>query len=484
MSNPTQPEAFADAEDDKDLSEAMAELRKVINPFTPGHEAYSHDSERKTFNPDWMKHLPGSVKLTQLSLAGTHDSMALHGTTEHAVCQRMTLQTQLESGIRALDIRCKLKDGDFKIYHGSHYQQCNFGDVLTTLAQFLKAHPSETVVMRMRDEDDRDKRNPGFEQFFVDHYWNQSYPFLKNATGGNTLAEDDLVMSRMAGHIVMLDNFSLQRTTYGTRYLDFDIQDHWEMGVITHLYNKWERVAAQLLAANHKGEGKIVNFLSASPSLSFPYFVASGKSDPRTGAPRLATGRTTPIWKNSWLDFPRLACIGPVCSICYEGTNVLTAQRTGDGAGIHQFVGIVYADFPGPALIDRIIGLNDRLMRTTLPGLAALVRRLASIKPEKENKDEWQAIRKSLEACQSQNELDQFKALLSILGKTEPRKANREEWRTIRSACADILKSLTPQNQREQFKRLVQTLGKIEPKVDNRDEWRAIRFTCGSVLLS
>ena len=468
-------------EDDKDIDEVLRELRSPLNPITASHEAYSHDSEPKTFNPDWMKKIPDDVRLEQLSMLGTHDTMALFGLTEHAICQRMTLKDQLESGIRALDIRCKLKDNDFKIYHGSHDQKANFGDVLKVINRFLDENPSETIILRLKQEEDPKDRKSGFDAFFVEKYWSdKSHPFLQEADGSDKLKDTNPKLGAMRKRIVLLDNFSSASITYGISFKSFIIQDEWEMGVITNLYKKWKTVAQHLHIANVKKAGRHINFLSASPTWSFPYFVASGKSNPRTGAPRLATGRTTPIWKSSWLDFPRLACIGPVCSICYEGTNVLAAQRI--GARIDHFVGIVYADFPGPALIDNVIALNDKLIDAPIKGLLALQRRLVSIKPEKENKQEWKAIRDAIAAGRNNSESDQFKKLLTILSTTQPKSANKKEWENIRVVCAGILKIITPQNQNEQFKRLVTELSKIEPKADNKTEWQAIRFTCERIL--
>ena len=91
---------------------------------------------------------------------------------------------------------------------------------------------------------------------------------------------------------------------------------------------------------------------------SFPYFVASGQSSPGTNDPRLLTGRTTPGWKDSWPDFPRVGCFIGICSIAFEGTNILSADRIGKGKEFDKYVGMVISDFPGKDLINAIISLN------------------------------------------------------------------------------------------------------------------------------
>lgn len=66
--------------------------------------------------------------------------------------QRMTLMDQLLSGIRFLDIRARLYQGDFAIHHDLVYLKKNFDDVLRETTDFLRAHPSETVYMRLKQE--------------------------------------------------------------------------------------------------------------------------------------------------------------------------------------------------------------------------------------------------------------------------------------------------------------------------------------------
>ncbi|MCJ8270340.1 MAG: hypothetical protein MJK04_13175, partial [Psychrosphaera sp.] len=105
-----------------------------------------------------------------------------------------------------------------------------------------------------------------------------------------------------------------------------------------------------------------MNYLSASTG-EFPYFYASGHSNPATGAPRLATGMTTPIFDDSWPDYPRVSCVWlavEVCTIAYEGNNILTADFIEDNNGI-TYVGIIMADFPGERLIKRVTNLNPFL---------------------------------------------------------------------------------------------------------------------------
>jgi 1-phosphatidylinositol phosphodiesterase len=138
----------------------------------------------------------------------------------------------------------------------------------------------------------------------------------------------------------------------------FNLKDNWE------LYGKWIKVKTMIDKIDSdvragqlpNGIAYFMNYLSASGGVVFPYFVASGHSSPATGAPRLATGRTTPGWK-SWEDFPRVNCLGVICTIAFEGTNTLAANHISSKIK-KGLVGIMMADFPGQGLIDAVIALN------------------------------------------------------------------------------------------------------------------------------
>lgn len=316
--------------------------------------AYSHDSGpgRGYTNPGWMARLANGVKLSQLSIPGTHDTMSHHG-GDAVMTQSMDLATQLNSGIRALDIRCRHINNAFAIHHGFVYQQANFDDVMKAVTAFLAAHPTETVLMRVKEEYDAKGNSRDFAATFADYMARYPGKFWKYTSDNPTLGE-------VRGKIVLLQNFS-SATQYGIKWGSLNIQDDYNFGTNWDLESKWNKVARQMDAAKADGGAAIyVNFLSGSGG-SFPYFVASGHSSPGTGAPRLATGKTTPGWKNCCKMFPRVECAIGICTIAFEGTNVLFGTRllaynNAQKAKFH--VGIVMADFPGYGLIQAIVSQN------------------------------------------------------------------------------------------------------------------------------
>lgn len=318
--------------------------------FAHNSPYYSHDSGIDHSNPDWLSLVPGQIHLKDLSLPGTHDTMSLYG-GDIVQTQSMSLSTQLSAGIRVLDIRCRRIDNKFAIHHGLVYQHANFDDVLIAITQFLAQHPRETVLMRLSEEYDVANSTLSFAEIFNNYINDGRYSnFIWRGADANP------TLDAVRGKVVILRNFSNSNT--GLNYHNANIQDQYNVSTNWDLYGKWTAVKNQLYAANASNaasRGMFMNYLSASGG-SFPYFIASGHSSPGTSAPRLATGLTTPGWNGSYPDFPRVDCFIGICTIAFEGTNILTANLI-DNARL-SFVGIIMADFPGQGLIDKIIRLN------------------------------------------------------------------------------------------------------------------------------
>lgn len=60
-------------------------------------------------NKNWMNYIDNSRTISELSIPGTHGSMALYGSVlgDILINQTMNLDIQLNSGIRYIDIRCR-----------------------------------------------------------------------------------------------------------------------------------------------------------------------------------------------------------------------------------------------------------------------------------------------------------------------------------------------------------------------------------------
>lgn len=315
--------------------------------------AYWHE-EAATALPqmDWMSRLPDDRLLVDISMPGTHDTMAF---SRHLFggditrTQTMSLEQQLQSGIRYLDIRVSYDNGIFYCYHGDVWLGYTFDDVLQTVQTYLQNHPSETILMRFKQEHSH-VSDPEMWQLFTQY--DERYPNLiwdrwKAATENPQLAD-------VRGKVVILaDVFNLPK---GIVYKNLPKQDNYHLNTNWDLHHKWETIKAELERTNGQRNQQIrLNYLSGSGG-SFPYFVASGHVTPSTYGSRLSTGLTEPAFRGYYPDFPRVARLGKLATIAFEGTNTLTADYLTEHAITRA--GIVVADFPGQRLIEAVISCN------------------------------------------------------------------------------------------------------------------------------
>jgi 1-phosphatidylinositol phosphodiesterase len=345
--------------------------------------AYSHDSSPTFLRPNWMSQVPGTMTLSKMSLPGTHESLSMVG-GDLVQCQSMSLQDQLNAGIRVIDIRLGpdfSKAGGLRVYHGNLDQNHTFDDVMQTLVAFLAINPTEAVLMRVKNEttDDYALNTTDFETFF-DNYWGAyALNFWNPMATANQGYGINPTLDAIRGKVVVLQNFTSTlknssggTNTYGLNYSQFSAQDDYQVDAIWDLYTKWEEVEGQLMIANTMedfGNPKnmvFINYLSGATNPGYnpvmPYFVASGKSSPQTSAPQLWTGLIVSPSSSDYPDFPRSCDTGvvkalQVCSISYDGTNDLTASwiAKSDLKG----TGIIMADFPGPQLIWLVLSQNS-----------------------------------------------------------------------------------------------------------------------------
>lgn len=166
---------------------------------------------------DWMAALDDSTPLQRLTVPGTHDSGARVG-GPWVACQNTSVAGQLLSGIRFLDVRCRAIGDSFAVHHGAYYQNLMFGDVLVACQDFLRARPSETVLMRVKQEYSQ-VADVEFRRIFDLYLDTKGWRPLFRIGAGLP------VLGQARGKVVLLaDNGGLPGVRYGDSAL-FDIQD-------------------------------------------------------------------------------------------------------------------------------------------------------------------------------------------------------------------------------------------------------------------
>ncbi|XP_031622572.1 uncharacterized protein LOC116340289 [Contarinia nasturtii] len=303
---------------------------------------------------DWMKDIRDDVMLSELALPGTHDSASFIWNNDIIDTQTLNFNEQLNYGIRVFDIRYRHTTDTFALYHGIAYLSKMFGDFLESVHNFLLEHSSETVLFRLKEELYPNNNNNRSAREILNEYlvkYKQTY--LKTT--------ENIELGEARGKFIILYN-NLDFYDYGINYSICNIQDSYIFTSNWDLYNKWEKIRAHLDKARINGNKSefYINYLSGAVG-SLPYFVASGHNSRWTTASRLATGLTTSLWPHIYPDFPRVNCFMDICTIAFEGTNILTRDYIKNIQSSNRTIGIIMADFPGSSLIHEIIHNNYAL---------------------------------------------------------------------------------------------------------------------------
>ncbi|MFD9225655.1 phosphatidylinositol-specific phospholipase C [Streptomyces sp. NPDC060064] len=240
---------------------------------------------------DWMAGAGDSTALARLTIPGTHDSGARFGGlwTE---CQNTTIADQLNSGIRFLDVRCRITGDSFAIHHGAFYQNLMFGDVLIACRDFLAAHPSETVLMRVKQEYSQES-DAAFRRVFDLYLDGKGWRSLFRIGDGLP------TLGQARGKVVLLgDNGGLPGVRYGDGNL-FDIQDDWNAAPNA----KYPKIETHFRKAAQQPGKLYINFVSTSAYL--PPRWNSDNLNPRVHS--FIDGSEASGWKGLGivpLDFP------------------------------------------------------------------------------------------------------------------------------------------------------------------------------------
>ena len=159
----------------------------------------------------WMKELPDHVPLGVLSIPGTHNSPTHHQAPPSVRCQAVAPRDQLKNGVRFFDIRVQVPEpydpnsDKLLLVHavfpisltGAKY----FRDLYNVILQFLKANPSETLVLSLKREGTGKGTDEQLSRILKNNYTNPQEWFTEPRVP--TLGE-------VRGRIVLMRRFALE----------------------------------------------------------------------------------------------------------------------------------------------------------------------------------------------------------------------------------------------------------------------------------
>jgi len=203
-----------------------------------------------------MATVDDGASLSALSIPGTHDSGALYEPFPGlAKCQDLTIADQLAAGVRYFDIRCHHFQDQFLIYHGSIDQNQSFDEVLATMFAFLDKHPTETLIVSIKEEGDAMMPVRSFEATFGSYldqardrwYLEPAVPVLGDVRGKLVLLRRFEVAAPPLGidaaPSLWLDNASFAITQPGAA---LQIEDEY---IVTANDAKWTAITKNVNAA-------------------------------------------------------------------------------------------------------------------------------------------------------------------------------------------------------------------------------------------
>src|ERR1051325_466113 len=100
----------------------------------------------------WMRDVRDEARVLSLSIPGTHNSCSIGGVLGFTKTQDLDLSDQLDAGIRFLDIRLSHYIDNLLVHHDVVHRGKCYADVLTACSNFLERHPSETILVSIKDE--------------------------------------------------------------------------------------------------------------------------------------------------------------------------------------------------------------------------------------------------------------------------------------------------------------------------------------------
>jgi 1-phosphatidylinositol phosphodiesterase len=220
---------------------------------------------------NWMSKVNGDTLINQLSMPGTHDSGATHSIFDvSGKCQDDSISSQLNMGVRFLDLRLQARNNTFHIVHDFVDQGLTFDSVLKDCVNFVKNNDSEFLLLSIKEEYSPVNTDKWFDELLLE-YINQ-YPDIikKDKSLPQTLEE-------CRGNIYILSRFNTTEFGIEAHYgwqdnTSFEmngifVQDHYDCG---NKENKIASIESAFEVSKNTSDKLVLNFTSCYFDLPFP----------------------------------------------------------------------------------------------------------------------------------------------------------------------------------------------------------------------
>ena len=228
----------------------------------------------------WMNNIDDNTSLRDINMPGSHDTMALFSFAGlMGKCQSLDLESQLNLGVRFLDIRLQAVDNDLAAVHGIVDQKKDFWKIALTINRFLTKHPSEFIIMSIKEENPPKNSSKSFEELLLKVLAadNNKDVFSLEKSLPEKIADvrgKAIILSRYPGASVGIPAYhGWEDSTSFTLDNDIFVQDKYK------ITSKDEKQAEVIKCFNESGHALKINFLSAYRTDTFPpsYSISAAK---------------------------------------------------------------------------------------------------------------------------------------------------------------------------------------------------------------
>lgn len=215
---------------------------------------------------NWMKEIPDEKKITEINIPGTHDSATCFVAFSFiSRTQHLTVDGQLEKGVRYFDFRFRYEKGRFVASHsiatckksrGIMASELTADDIVNSCVDFLKKNPHETILFQLKETVSH-KGNDFYTDFFEKYIKNNPQCwYVKNAIPTMGEVRGKIVLLRVVG--IDKNNFDdsnsgIDFTSYP--YVGTKNVDAWQNGDICSI-ETGKAYAKMLVQDSYKVEGK------------------------------------------------------------------------------------------------------------------------------------------------------------------------------------------------------------------------------------
>ena len=240
-----------------DRTEKQRALHQPVCLIPMGQAIDVADLPQSVLQTDWMRRLRSSLPVSLVSIPATHDAGTALGRTGMTRCQVLTIPAQLAVGVRGFDIRLRLVDSELAIYHSEESQHLRFASVLNAYSEFLKAHPSEFLVMRVREESKAINATESFEAAFDRHI----SPYRELVYRARSRTEVPTI-KQLRGKILILDNYGKLPDAVDYPNSTMNVQDDYDT---SDMAKKYQEIIANFEDAHGRRDGATwdVNYTSS-----------------------------------------------------------------------------------------------------------------------------------------------------------------------------------------------------------------------------